>query len=73
VGLYAIVSYSVAQRTHEAGIRMALGARPADVIRLMTREAIPVIAAGLLLGMGMSLGVTRLMSRLSMAFPRTMA
>jgi putative ABC transport system permease protein len=69
VGLYAIVSYSVAQRTHEAGIRMALGARPADVVRLMTREAIPVITAGLLLGMGISLGVTRLMSRLLYGVP----
>jgi putative ABC transport system permease protein len=69
VGLYAIVSYSVTQRTHEVGIRMALGARPGDVLRLVTREATPVIAAGLLLGAAASLGVTRLMSSLLYGVP----
>jgi len=69
VGLYAIVSYTVAQRTHEVGIRMALGARPGDVLRLVTHEAMPVIAAGLIFGVAASLGVTRLMSRLLYGVP----
>jgi putative ABC transport system permease protein len=62
VGLYAIVSYSVAQRTHEIGIRMALGARQGEVLRLVARDGIPVVAIGLLVGLVSSLGLTRLMS-----------
>lgn len=62
VGLYAIVSYSVAQRTHEIGIRMALGAKQRDVLRLVAQDGIPVIAIGLLVGLLSSLGLTRLMS-----------
>jgi putative ABC transport system permease protein len=62
VGLYAIVSYSVAQRTHEIGIRIALGANQRDVLRLVARDGIPVVAVGLLVGLASSLGLTRLMS-----------
>jgi putative ABC transport system permease protein len=62
VGLYAIVSYSVAQRTHEIGIRMALGASQREVLRLIAREGIPIVAFGLLVGLASSLGLTRLMS-----------
>ena len=64
VGLYAIVSYSVTQRTHEIGIRTALGASPRDVLRLVAAEGIPVVAIGLIAGLLASLGVTRLMSSL---------
>jgi putative ABC transport system permease protein len=62
IGVYAIVSYSVAQRTHEIGIRMALGAKQRDVLRLVARDGIPVVAIGLLVGLASSLGLTRLMS-----------
>jgi putative ABC transport system permease protein len=62
VGLYAVVSYSVAQRTHEIGIRMALGAKQRDVLRLVAGEGLPVIGVGLLVGLVASLGLTRLMS-----------
>jgi putative ABC transport system permease protein len=62
VGLYAIVSYSVAQRTHEIGIRLALGAKQHDVLRLVARDGIPIVAIGLLVGLASSLGLTRLMS-----------
>ena len=69
IGLYAIVSYSVTQRTHEVGIRMALGAKPSDVLRLVTREATPLIVAGLFAGLTVSLGATRLMSNLLYGVP----
>jgi putative ABC transport system permease protein len=62
VGLYAVVSYSVAQRTQEIGVRIALGAKQRDVLRLVAREGIPVIGVGLLVGLVSSLGLTRLMS-----------
>ena len=64
VGLYAIVSYSVTQRTHEIGIRMALGAGRRDVLRLVASEGIPVVGIGLMVGLLSSLGATRLMSSL---------
>lgn len=69
VGLYAIVSYSVTQRTHEVGIRTALGAKPSDVLRLVTREATPLIVAGLFAGLTVSLAATRLMSNLLYGVP----
>src|SRR5947207_10751409 len=50
VGLYAIVSYSVTQRTHEIGIRMALGAKQRDVFRLVARVGMPVIGVGWVAG-----------------------
>lgn len=62
VGVYAIVSYSVAQRTHEIGIRMALGANQQDVLRLVARDGLPVVGIGLLVGLASSLVLTRLMS-----------
>ncbi len=64
VGLYAIVSYSVTQRTHEIGIRMALGAERRDVLRLVASEGIPVVGIGLMVGLLSSLGATRFMSSL---------
>ena len=64
VGLYAIVSYSVTQRTHEIGIRLALGAKQREVLRLVAGEGIPVVVVGLLVGLLASLGLTRLMSSL---------
>ena len=62
VGLYAIVSYSVTQRTHEIGIRIALGAKQRDVLRLVAGAGIPVVVIGLVVGLLASLGLTRLMS-----------
>jgi putative ABC transport system permease protein len=69
VGLYAIVSYEVTQRTQEIGVRMALGARRRDVLALVLREGMLVVSGGLAIGLLASLGVTRLMSSLLYGVP----
>jgi putative ABC transport system permease protein len=62
VGIVGVVGHSVAQRTHEIGIRMALGARTLDVLRLMVNSAMVWVALGLLVGIAGSAGLTRLLS-----------
>jgi ABC-type antimicrobial peptide transport system permease subunit len=59
-GLYSVVAFSVAQRTREIGLRMALGARPADVLALVVRRGMGLTLAGVAIGMAASLAVTRL-------------
>jgi ABC-type antimicrobial peptide transport system permease subunit len=51
IGLYSVIAYSVAQRTHEMGVRVALGARGNDLVALVMREGLGVVAAGVVLGM----------------------
>jgi putative ABC transport system permease protein len=64
VGLYAIVAYSVTQRTQEIGIRMAMGARREDVLYLVVRKGMASALSGLAFGLVASFGLTRLMSTL---------
>jgi len=61
VGVYGIVSYSVTQRTHEIGIRMALGARPTDVLTLTLRNGIALTVLGIVIGVGAAFALTRFM------------
>ena len=61
IGVYGVVSYSVTQRASEFGIRMALGATPADILRQAVGSTIPMVAAGLFAGLAGSFAVSRLM------------
>ena len=64
IGLYGVMSYTVSQRTHEIGIRMALGAGKADVLRLIVGQGMTTVAFGVALGTLASLALPRLMSGL---------
>ena len=61
VGLYAVISYLVAQRRHEIGLRIALGASRADVIRLTVGQALKLTLIGGAIGLGLSIGVSRVL------------
>jgi len=61
VGIYGLIAYSVAQRTHEIGVRMALGAAQADVVRMVVRQGASMAVAGIVLGLGGAFLLTRLL------------
>ncbi|MBV9927317.1 MAG: ABC transporter permease [Acidobacteria bacterium] len=62
VGIYGVLSYWVAQRTQELGIRMALGARGSDITRLVVLQAMKFVLLGLFVGVGVALGLARFLS-----------
>jgi predicted permease len=64
VGIFGVVHYSVAQRTHEIGIRMALGAQPRDVLRMIIRESLVLGGKGITLGIGGALALTQFLRSL---------
>ena len=64
IGLYAVTSYSVTQRTREIGVRMALGAESRQVLWLFARRALVQLCLGLALGLGGAIGVGRLLQSL---------
>jgi putative ABC transport system permease protein len=59
VGIFGVLSYAMEQRTHELAIRVALGARAADVLALVARETVPMVGAGLAAGLLVSTALTR--------------
>jgi putative ABC transport system permease protein len=64
IGLYAVMAVSVAQRTHELGIRVALGAQRRDVIGLVLRQGIKLVSLGIVIGLAGAWALTRVLTTL---------
>jgi putative ABC transport system permease protein len=64
VGLYGVMAYRVEQRTHEIGIRLALGAQSGDVLKLVVRQGLMLAITGIVIGFGAALIITRVMTSL---------
>jgi len=69
IGLFGLMSYNVARRTNEIGIRMALGAQRQDVLRLVMRESMILVAAGVIAGVAIALGASSLVATLLFGLP----
>jgi putative ABC transport system permease protein len=64
IGVYGVISYVTGQRTHEVGIRMAIGAQRSDVLTLVLRQGLTLVAIGLAIGLAFSFAATRFLSSL---------
>ena len=64
VGIFGVISYSISQGKHEIGVRMALGAKPRDVLRLVVRQGMILTLIGVLAGLAGAVAVTRVLSSL---------
>jgi putative ABC transport system permease protein len=64
IGIYGVIAYSIAQRTHEIGIRMALGAQRTEVVGMIARDGMIIALAGMVIGFAAAAGLTRLMASL---------
>ncbi|MGC1323093.1 MAG: ABC transporter permease, partial [Candidatus Udaeobacter sp.] len=64
IGIYGVVSYSVAQRTREIGIRIALGARRADVLQMTVKQALKLVGVGMMIGLAAAFLLTRVLASL---------
>jgi macrolide transport system ATP-binding/permease protein len=64
VGVYSVVSYAAAQRTHEIGIRMALGAEPRDILKMVLRQSVVIVVVGLGIGLAAAFAGTRAIANL---------
>lgn len=62
IGIYGVISYGVEQRTHEIGIRLALGAQPRDVVRLIVRQGVKLALIGIVMGLGAAYALIRTLS-----------
>jgi putative ABC transport system permease protein len=64
IGIYGVLSYSVAERTREMGVRLALGASPRDLLALVIGQGLTLTLIGLIIGLGASFALTRLIAKL---------
>jgi len=71
LGVYGLMAFAVTQRTHEIGVRVALGAQPWDVLKLVLARGLTLTFAGIAVGLGAALILTRFLSKLLFDVPRT--